>query len=206
MPSYNKGFTLVELLVTIAIFTLMTGFIAVKYGNFSKSMVINNLAYDIALTLREAQSYGVSVADVKSLSDTTTTSRFDRSYGVHFDTATPKVFTLFVDSLGGAGNVGDGKFQALEAIRTFTISGNNTVYALCHDAACVINVGTAGALAGTYADVMFKRPNPNPVITSGVYPAAGAVNYLEIRIKNSDDSIRKKIVIRSSGQISIEEV
>ncbi len=60
--SFNiAGFTLVELLVTISIFVFMTALVLAKYDTFDKNTLLTNAAYDIALQLREAQVYGISV-------------------------------------------------------------------------------------------------------------------------------------------------
>ncbi len=196
MPSYKKAFSLVELLVTIGIFTLMTGFVAVKYGNFSKNMTINNLAYDIALTIREAQSYGVSVSPYTKVVGGVTTDVFDVPYGVHFDIAQNDIFTLFADADK------NGRYTSLEKVRQYTITGGTKIEKLCHDTACTSDIGLGGT-GKTHADVWFRRPNPAPVITSGI---SGGATYLEIRLVNPDATVRKKVVVRSSGQISIEEI
>lgn len=194
MPSYTKGFSLVELLVVIAIFTLMTGFVAVKYGNFSRQMLVQNLAYDIALTIREAQSYGVSVSDIGQAGN------FNAAYGVSFDTATPRNFSLFVD-LNGNKRL-DAAVTPPELIRQYRMTSDNRVYRLCHNPICD---QTSSGATGTFANVLFQRPSPVPIISSGAYAGGGAA-YLEVRIANTDNSVRKKIVIRSSGQISVEDV
>ena len=57
----QTGFTIIELVVSIAIFAAMTTLVVAKYSNFNNSVLFTNLAYDIALTLRTAQTYGLSV-------------------------------------------------------------------------------------------------------------------------------------------------
>lgn len=203
-PSFNKGFTLVELLVCIVIFVLMTGFVAVKYGGFNQSMLLNNLAYDIALTIREAQSYGVSVSDIAVAGD------FNKTYGVHFDGAgTPgpggvrynKTFILYADT-----DNNNRYTLADPIIRRYVIGRGNYIRQLCHNSTCGAGqvAGGVGAFTSRQdASILFKRPSPAPMIYSQAIPNA---SYLEIRISNEDSSIMKKIVVRSTGQISIEEI
>ncbi len=205
-PSFNKGFTLVELLVCIVIFVLMTGFVAVKYGGFSQSMLVNNLAYDIALTIREAQSYGVSVSDVAS------TGNFNTTYGVHFDGANTvtggvknnQSFILYADTNN------DNRYTVADTvIRKYVIGRGNYIKQLCHNSTC--SSGQVAGGVGTFAastvrqdaSVLFKRPSPAPMIYSQAVPNA---QYLEIRISNEDSTIMKKVVVRSTGQISIEDL
>jgi type II secretory pathway pseudopilin PulG len=59
--SYFAGFTLVELIITIAIFVFMTALVMARYNDYYSGTIFKNLAYDIAITIREAQSYGISV-------------------------------------------------------------------------------------------------------------------------------------------------
>ena len=81
----NKGFTLIELLVCITIFVIMTALLLFKYGNFNQSVLLTNLAYDTALTIRTAQNYGLSVKAVKDASGADvicSSSNFQCAYGV----------------------------------------------------------------------------------------------------------------------------
>jgi len=81
----KRAFTLVELMVSVGIFLMMTGLVVAKYGNFNQSVLLTNLAYDVALTIRTAQTYGLSVRN-NDLSNSS--SDFQSGYGVHLDTST----------------------------------------------------------------------------------------------------------------------
>ena len=52
--NHKSGFTLVELLVTITIFVILTGVVLVNSNSFDNSVLLNNFAYDVALTIKEA--------------------------------------------------------------------------------------------------------------------------------------------------------
>ena len=54
------GFTLVELLVSIAIIIIVTSMVLLRYDKFDSTILLKNAAYDVALTLREAQMRSVS--------------------------------------------------------------------------------------------------------------------------------------------------
>ena len=75
----NKGFTLIELLVTITIFVILTGVVLLSQNSFDNSILIKNLAYDISLTIREAQDYGVDVNESQYSTNPFT------PYGVYFN-------------------------------------------------------------------------------------------------------------------------
>ena len=90
--NHNRGFTVVELIVTVTIFVFMTALIIVRYGAYNQGTMMTNLAYDVALAVRTAQTYGVSVK-VSS----PTGQDFSAAYGVEFQTG-QNSFILFVDA------------------------------------------------------------------------------------------------------------
>ena len=57
----TTGFSLVELIVVMGIFTIMTSIVIFNYGRFSSNLIVTNLAYESALAVRQAQVYGISV-------------------------------------------------------------------------------------------------------------------------------------------------
>ncbi len=63
----SRGFTLIELVISIAIFVIMTALVVAKYGNFNQGALLTDTAYDIALVLHTAQSYGLSVKNAGAL-------------------------------------------------------------------------------------------------------------------------------------------
>lgn len=92
--SSSRGFTLVELLISIAIIGIVTSTVLVKYKSFDSTVLLKGAAYEIALTLREAQ--------VKSIGamGTSTSGNFNVSYGVSFDVtdAGKSTYTVFTYS------------------------------------------------------------------------------------------------------------
>jgi prepilin-type N-terminal cleavage/methylation domain-containing protein len=187
----NKGFTLVELLVAIAIFTVMTALLVFKYAGFSEGMTLTNLAYDVALTLREAQSYGINVQDSGNLT-TGDKGQFNTMYGVNFNRGNDTQFILYAD-LDGAGRY-NGKYIRINKIK----QGNRFEY-LCAGS------GSSSCNAVTILDVQYRRPDPTPKIYAGtVANALSAYPYAEIRMKSPNGSYRR-VVVRSSGQISVED-
>ncbi len=91
----QRGFTLIELLVTITIFAILTGVVLFNQGKFNSTILLTNLAYDTALTIRQAQTYGINIKEFNR--QDVDTDRF-LPYGVHFETgANNKSFILFAD-------------------------------------------------------------------------------------------------------------
>ena len=75
----KAGFTLIELMITITIVTLVTGIVMANYSSFNSVVLLKSQAYELALDLRSAQVYGVSVGG--------TTNSFRGAYGIYFDVA-----------------------------------------------------------------------------------------------------------------------
>src|SRR3989338_3825781 len=76
--SRMSGFTLIELLVSIFIIGLIASVTVYNHREFTDSLEITNLAYAVALSIREAQISGTSVKAGLS-------GDFESAYGIHFN-------------------------------------------------------------------------------------------------------------------------
>ena len=181
----TKGFTLIELIVSIAIFAIMTSLLLSKYGNFNQGILLTNLAYDVALTIRNAQSYGLNVKSSDRASNL-----FDYPYGVHFD-ANNQVFTFFADvNSNGDYNTGD------TIVSDTRIKRGSQIGDLC--------LGALGACTPvSKLNIIFKRPDPNALFNAKTAANIDVIgNYAEITLKANDGSV-KVVVVRSTGQIAV---
>lgn len=111
------GFTLIELLVVMSISMLiMTGVLA-NYNRYRSATVLSNLAYSVALGVREAQVYGLSFRSGVSA----------QSYGIYFATNPGTSFVIFADTAN------NDKFYTAgqdSITKTYTIS-ENPLFTLC---------------------------------------------------------------------------
>lgn len=203
----NRGFTIVELIVSVAIFVMMTSLVVARYSTFNSSALLTDTAYDSALVVRLAQTYGLSV---KNSSLAGSTANFLTPYGVDFDTGADfcggatsdtSTFTLFADTYPVAP---DGLCTVNDAsINTYSMSYGAKIYSLCAGSDAT-NCHTAGQMMNRL-DISFVRPDPAAVICgtrSGVsvctYP------YSEVTIQGPDGSTRT-ISVRQNGQISVSQ-
>ena len=199
----NKGFTLVELMVSVGIFVLMTGLLLFKYGTFNQGILITNLAYDTALTIRSAQSFALNVQNTGLGVDTTSQSaQFSNAYGVHFDNSTAAnagKFILFVNSdINNGSNVYTASgANASGVVSTYTMKGGSKVTNICV-LTNLANCGGSGTV--TSVDIIFRRPNPDAVIA--VNGAVTPLSNAQLTLTASDGST-KKIIVRFTGQIQI---
>ena len=95
----DSGFTLIELIVTVAIFIFMTALVVANYGSFNDGTLLTSMSYDVALALRDAQSYGLNVqgGDCRVWRQ-----NFNYPYGMDFNLSTPSTqsqMIFFADSI-----------------------------------------------------------------------------------------------------------
>ncbi len=193
VKSSIRGFALVELLVTIGIFAFMTALLMAKYGTFNQSVLMTNLAYDVALTIRTAQTFGLSIKAQNA--------SFQNVYGVRFSTVGAgdenKNIILFASSNN---NVYDENLG--EKVSSFTMKRGAIVNNMCvgdGPNSCT-NTGP------TWLDISFKRPDPDAIIcvTDSDPTCASPQKYAEITLRGTDGSTRK-ISVRKIGQVSVAE-
>lgn len=196
----TRGFSLVELVVSIGIFTIITSLIMVSQNRFGGRILTTNLAYDVALGIRQAQVYGISVKKASQVCGSSR-SQFDCAYGVHFDSGS-KRFILFVDLglngdkkyQGASGDDGTRCLPNTECISFFKIQQGNSISGLCVGNACT----TVDSL-----DIVFQRPDPEPQAITG-FISGVSINSLNAEITvASPQGFTKKVNVLASGQISI---
>jgi type II secretory pathway pseudopilin PulG len=169
---------LIELVVVMAIITFVMVVVMTGQSSFNKTIILENTAYDIALTLRNAQTYGLGsrVRTNEGVIISTNTG-----YGVHFESATPSSLTLFADIYPSPttdennchvsrsfitspdAQPGDCAYQAAQdqKVVEYTLGNGITVSDFC-----VFNVSWSCSSVGLSSlDIVFSRPNPD-VFTS----------------------------------------
>lgn len=186
-----KGFTLVELVVVIAIMVVITGTVMLRQSRFDSSTLLRSLAYSVALTVRSAQVYGTSVRGTASGGTTV----FAPAYGVYFNNATS--YMLFAD-LNGNG-VYDAGTDAV--VQTYQIGAGFQISKFCG----VYTGGTRHCSTDsspiTWLTIYFKRPVPDALFNSSATESyAGA--YIQISAIN-DPTNTHSITVSSTGEIAV---
>jgi type II secretory pathway pseudopilin PulG len=189
------GFTLLELTISLAIFAFMTAFLLAKYGTFNQSVILTDLAYDTAITVRNAQA---SALNTQGASSTATGFVYNNVYGVHF-TASANSFIYFVNPAAFTSQPSKtyvtGGSNPSQIIGTYTMKAGDTVSSIC--------VQVAGSCTSvSFLDVSFRRPNPDAILSAYLSGATSTYPYADVRISGSDGSTRD-IVIQGTGEISV---
>ncbi len=219
---YNGGVTMIELLVVIFIFMVISGITIFDYGKFKSSQSVQNVADDIALSVRKAQGYAIGVHSA-------TTGSFDVGYGAHFTlkttavgnqySGTNKSFVLFAD-MGDASTTTQDKMYNYnnatcgtssignECIESLTISGTDKIKGMRYYVSGAW-VDVTSTVDGTL-DIVFKRPNPEPIfcykttVSKTSCDAKAGISAVEIIISSGTvPETNKTITISNSGQISV---
>jgi prepilin-type N-terminal cleavage/methylation domain-containing protein len=196
-----RAFTLIELLVVMAIVMLITGAILANNSRFNSSVLLGSLAYDIALSVREAQVYGLSVQE--------SNASFQGGYGVHFSASDS--YVLFSDV--NANKRYDPAPAGTDTIvQTYAVGLGHTVKSFCGTfSGNTTPQCSSDASPIKYLDIVFFRPNPDAIITSdkttfsatnGVINPVNPYSSAQIVVTSPSGETRT-ISIQSTGQISV---
>lgn len=198
-----KGFTLIELIVSLAIFTLITSMVLYNYRGFNNDIVVSNLAYEVALEIRTAQVYGLSVLG--------SNNAFDAGYGVHFQTISDNVndpnFYLFVDSDNNK-VLSNFNSTCLSSVDPECLEKVSLQESVAISSFCLVPDNTTDCPAnhqGDSLDITFKRPDPDAISTFTFGPSSQPNDYKNARIDLiASDGKTKSIIVDQSGQISVQ--
>jgi prepilin-type N-terminal cleavage/methylation domain-containing protein len=210
----KAGFTLIELLVVLGIFSVIMSVALFNQAGLNSSIMITNLAYETALAVREAQTYGISV---KSIAPTAVPSdiNFDKGYGVYFDTSTVASqyqFLVFGDS--NADNTYTQGYTPSEIQSLYEIKNQrgNKITRICvgntnSGSNAIIPCNSTSVKKVDKLAIIFKRPNPEA--TFWVTDISGAVRRetngpAVIVVNNADNSNCRAIIVEVTGQIRVE--
>lgn len=195
----NTGFTLIELLVVVAIIVVISAVVLTDNNRFGGVVLLNNLAYDVALSVRQAQVYGIAVSR-------TSTGSFNAGYGVHFDTANPADYILFADSINANGVLDCSSPTNCETVSDTQIQRGFKIVKLCAPE----GTDASSCNAVDQLDIVFIRPEPDAYISDN----NAATFNAGISNGTSDASARivlesprgdiKSVIVENSGQISVQ--
>lgn len=207
----SRGFTLVEMVIVAGIFSVLTVIVVLKYGDFTSNLLVTNMAYEIALTTRQAQAFGVGVRGFELDGD----RDFGYPYGVFFnlndgtsETGTlARSFIFFVDRdenlLCDDGIDGPGVSNCIcaegdECINQFTLQRNIRITS--------IDIGNESynCTSTTATSVTFKRPSPEARIIKQEGDFDEGLGFVQLKVEApATETNPSYVLIRKNGQISV---
>ncbi len=203
-PLFCTGFTLLEMLISMAILTLLTSVLLFNYNSFNNRISLDILAHQIAQWTRDTQVSAMSVRPSR-----TALSSFS-GFGLHFDITTPTSFIYFADLNGdkqytpltGAQKCGD---PGVECEKVILINKKNKIEKLCGltSPAHAAGVCSSGLDEVQQFDIVFTRPNPDAAITGFIGVPSFQYAHADITIV-SPAQYRRTIQVWTTGQISVQ--
>lgn len=217
-PFLNSGISTIELMVTIAIFVLITTSILISYPQLSSQLSLEKTTQDIASTLHETRMYGIGV---RSFEAPGPGENRTKGYGVHFSEDDKKSYILFSDT--------DENHQydpdpTVEKATEYRISGSETILDVCTistevapaDEDMCSSVGRCLSEPDIKSvDILFARPAPSVFINAyegdtfdtsvcpGPDPESTTCGRVVIIVKSPRGNC-KKIEAWTTGQVSVQ--
>lgn len=183
----SSGFTLIELLVVMGIMVVISSLVLARYSQFNGVVLLRSLAYDVGLSFREAQVFGIS--------GRSTGGTFAYRYGVYMSRSVPTEYILFSDTNNNSA------YDVSEVITAYSMSpgyGMTEICALRSDG--VDRCASTGDISSV--TVMFKRPEPDAVIKTDVV----AETYTEVTVTlTSPSDATRSVTVTTTGQISVNQ-
>ena len=190
------GFSLIELLISAGIITVISSLVLVRFHTFDSTVLLKSLAYEVAMSIREAQVYSVSVVSTQGGA-----ADFEYPYGMTFfpQTASYTFFQFANPSV----NV-DPYYDAAESspdaidVNVFSIGRPLQVEDVC------IVVSSTEDCDVARLDVSFRRPEFKALFYADGYGGVQAdieEGLIKIRSVNGGDIWVVKVGLL--GQISV---
>lgn len=187
--SQAEGFTVIELMVTIAIVVLVTGLIMIQYSSFNNSVLLRNQAYITAFDVREAQSLAVGVKGQGA--------EFREEYGLYFDMDTQTNYLLFQDN----GDDYPARYNNSEKIGIpYRVDPRFIIKDICatnnSSRTCYRQDPSLRNIA-----VSFRRPDFEASFYS---PSKTNIQSAEIIFGTENGTTERSVIIYKTGQVSVD--
>lgn len=197
----QAGFSLIEMLVVIGIIVMISGVVLSNNARFGGVIQLQNLAYDIALSIRQAQVYGISVQRFNA------SPTFAPAYGMHFAISSPNNYVLFGDVSSPANGIFDPSGGTSELVESTTIQSGYRIVGLYATPPGLAEISVSSL------DITYRRPNPDAYISrngdlltfdaKGKY-VSGSINEQARILLQSPRGDQKSVIVSSNGQISVQ--
>jgi type II secretory pathway pseudopilin PulG len=211
-----KGFTLVEFILILSIFSIMAGVTMFNFNGFRSNIAMENLAYDVALSIQGIQQRAASGFNSGTGSASVATGQFQ---GIQFTKLTgggfSSEFILFKDIVtqnqrydsGSVELIDKIKIQYSEYVKTIEYNSTN-------------NFSTGATILNNDVAILFKRPwldayfyDLPPGTGAGNLLNPNAAQYVRITLATggtisdpcgTNGVLCKYVIISRAGQVSVK--
>ncbi len=192
---------MIELLAVTAIMVVVTSVMLASHSRFGGVVQLENLAYDVALSIRQAQVYGIAVARFQQ--------EFIAGYGVHFDIANRTTYKIFADAItrNGLYDCAYPGTDNCELVRTVEITGGYRISDICATAPGGSEICNTTDPTISKIDILFIRPEPNAWIRIPCFSCPQGVSFqaaARIALSSPRGDMRS-VMVDTSGQISVKQ-
>ncbi len=172
----------------------LTAVFLFQQRQFDSTTLLRSLAYSVALSIREAQTYGVSVRSFGATFP---------AYGVHFDINNNDQYILFADVDDDGQYVGD---EATEFVDSYTFQGSYSLGEVCGSRVSPNDECVTSGLP--WLAITFRRPNPEACIATAlrndICGSSPAPEYSEAYVQIlGPGGASRSVTVTPSGQISV---
>lgn len=170
--------------VIVILSTILLG----NYNKFGGAITLRNFVYDVALSMREAQTYGISVRKFGEGAGS-----FGAGYGVHFEITSPTNYVIFGDAVNE-----NGLYDAGETVLPLSMHGGYRINDLR-----VTPTGGGSEITGLdKLDIVFQRPDPDAYIRAN--DLTGTLYQRACILIESPRGDTLAILVELTGQISVQ--
>ena len=195
----NKGFTLMEVLVTMGIFFILLSITYIQKPNGVKGIKFNSFVNELSVYMKELAIYGSSAGD---LSD----GRKVSGAGMRFAlTATVPILPFYdlATFSGGVYSAGDGVYKATDQTTNekLSYSENVKIAKICYD-----NPNLPDNCIYGIANAVFARPSTKAkltVMSVGGIPITASSLFISLTFNGLSD--QKCLSINSVGLVTIKD-
>ncbi len=189
----NIGFTLTELIVVVAIATVLMTALVFQQSKWNDKLSVSTQTYEMGLMFRQAQVFGLGVREYMSGSG----DKFGQGYGLHVDIGTTDRYIFFADRNNNQ------KFDSGEAIETKVFSKGVNINRIC---GYVSNSQTCSPSNGLHkVSVVFVRPEPKAALffqNNGGNQLNSFGPPFDVYVRSANGS-ENSIRVNTNGYISI---
>lgn len=196
----KKGFTIVEMIVVVAIMALVTTLVLFNNNQLNSAILVSNTAYEIGLIVRESQVAGLGVQ--------ATNEGFSSSHGVHFDISDPYKVISFADK--NKNGIYDQEQGEMTQEYTITNKRAGAILGMCQESSLSTSTTLYCYANNTdyTTDIVFNRPNPEAFFKIRDTSEAEPTEYSGAIVINVGfiNNICRSIIVEKTGAVSIDQI